>query len=45
MVVRELWIIYSITTFIIWIVLMVNAWQGKKYKLPLLGQWAQDWSS
>ncbi|MFQ5721800.1 MAG: DUF4870 domain-containing protein [Candidatus Aminicenantales bacterium] len=34
-------IIYSLILFIIWIVLMVKAYQGEKYKLPVIGNWAE----
>lgn len=27
---------------ILWIVLMVKAWQGERFKLPLVGDWAEQ---
>lgn len=30
--------------FILWIVLIVKAYQGKKYKLPWAGDFAQKWA-
>ena len=37
------WIIYT-TAFILWIVLIVMAVQGKLYKLPWVGDLAQRWA-
>ena len=31
--------------FILWIVLMIKAYQGVKYKLPLAGDLAEKWVS
>lgn len=31
-------------SFVLWIVLMVTAYQGKKYKLPLAGNLAEKWA-
>jgi uncharacterized membrane protein len=36
--------VYGILLFIAWIVLMVKAWEGKKYKLPLIGDLAESWT-
>lgn len=37
------WII-SVIAIILWIVLMVKAYQGTKYKLPVSGDLAQKWA-
>ena len=31
-------------TLILWIVLMVKAYQGQKFKLPVVGDIAEDWA-
>ena len=36
--------VYGLLLFIVWIILIVNAWNKKKYKLPFLGDLAEDWS-
>lgn len=35
---------YGVILFIVWIILMVKAYENKKWKLPLIGEWAEDWS-
>ena len=35
----------SVLSLVLWIVLMVTAYQGKKYKLPLVGKLAEKWAS
>lgn len=37
------WII-GLLTFVLWIVLMIKAYQGTKYKLPWAGNLAEKWS-
>jgi len=37
-------VIIGITGFILWIVLMVKAYQGEKYKLPVAGEMAEKWA-
>jgi uncharacterized membrane protein len=37
-------IILSIITFIAWLGLMVVAAQGKKYKVPIAGDYAEKWA-
>jgi len=37
------WIL-SLLALILWIVLMVRAYQGKKYKLPVSGDLAEKWA-
>ncbi|MBN1374778.1 MAG: DUF4870 domain-containing protein [Dehalococcoidia bacterium] len=42
------WIIgllLSVLAFVLWIVLMIKAYQGQKYKLPGIGDLAEKWSS
>jgi uncharacterized membrane protein len=34
-------IIVSIFTFTLWVVLIVKALQGEKFKLPVIGEWAE----
>ena len=34
----------GILTFVLWIVLMVKAHQGQKYKLPIVGDLAEEWA-
>jgi len=36
-----LWIL----AVVLWIILMIKAYQGEKFKLPLLGDLAEKWSS
>ena len=36
-------VIISVTGFILWIVLMVKAYQGTKFKLPWSGDLAEKW--
>jgi len=35
----------SVLAIILWIVLMVKAYQGKKYKLPVSGNMAEKWTA
>jgi len=37
------WTIVWIGTLILWILLMVKAYQGEKWKLPLIGGLAEKW--
>ena len=42
------WILFSllwIATLILWILLMAKAYQGEKFKLPVIGDLAEKWSS
>jgi len=34
-----------ILTFILWLVLMIKALQGKRYELPIVGKWAEEKTS
>ncbi|NLL90053.1 MAG: DUF4870 domain-containing protein [Dehalococcoidales bacterium] len=40
-----LWPIISILAFILWIILMVKAYQGNYFKLPLVGDLAEKWAN
>ena len=35
------WPIFSIGCFFLWVVLLVKAYQGEFFKLPLIGNWAE----
>lgn len=35
------WPVYGIATFVLWIFLMVKAYQGQYYKLPFIGDYAE----
>ncbi|MCJ7763551.1 MAG: DUF4870 domain-containing protein [Dehalococcoidales bacterium] len=37
--------VIGILGFVLWIVLMVKAYQGIKYKLPVVGDLAEKWSA
>ncbi len=37
------WLIVAIA-FILWVILMVKAYQGEKYKLPVVGDQAEKWA-
>jgi uncharacterized membrane protein len=39
-----IWSLISILAFILWIILMVRAYQGVKYKLPIAGNLAEKWA-
>lgn len=34
--------IVSLALFVVWIILVIKAFQGEHYKLPLIGDWAQQ---
>jgi uncharacterized membrane protein len=34
----------SLVSLVLWIILMVKAYQGQKYKVPLAGDLAEDWA-
>ena len=36
--------ILGIAVLILWIMLMVKAYQGQRYKLPIIGDYAENWS-
>lgn len=37
-----LWVIFGIGAFVVWVVLMAKSAQGEYYKLPYLGDWADQ---
>jgi uncharacterized membrane protein len=37
-----LWPVLELALFIIWVLLVVKAFRGQKFKLPLVGEWAED---
>jgi len=39
-----IWSLISLLAFILWIILMVKAYQGVKYKLPIAGNLAEKWA-
>ena len=42
------WMLYGVfhaAVFVAWIVCMVKAWQGQRFKLPLVGDLAESWTS
>ncbi|MDV2989001.1 MAG: DUF4870 domain-containing protein [Dehalogenimonas sp.] len=42
------WVINAflgIVAFVLWLVLMVKAYQGEKYKLPIAGDLAEQWAA
>ncbi len=40
-----IWPLISILSFILWVILMVKAYQGIKYKLPVSGDLAEKWAA
>ncbi len=38
------WVIW-ILALVLWIILMVKAYQGQKFKLPVIGDLAEKWSA
>ena len=38
-------IIVGLLALILWIILMVKAYQGEKFKLPVIGDLAEKWSA
>lgn len=37
--------VVSLLTFVLWIVLMIKAFQGERYRLPIVGEIAEDWTN
>ena len=35
----------SLVTFVLWIVLMIKAFKGERYRLPIVGDIAEDWTN
>ncbi|MFC1846741.1 DUF4870 domain-containing protein [Chloroflexota bacterium] len=40
-----IWPFIGALTFVLWIVLMIKAYQGTLYKLPVTGDLAENWTS
>ena len=40
-----LWFVFGIGVFIVWILLMVKAYKGNMWKLPIIGNLAAKWST
>ncbi|MBI4020827.1 MAG: DUF4870 domain-containing protein [Candidatus Aenigmarchaeota archaeon] len=38
------WMVYAVVAFIIWLILLIKVYGGETYKLPVIGQWAEDWT-
>ena len=39
------WPIFSIGCFFLWVVLLLKAYQGEIFKLPVIGKWAERWAA
>ncbi len=37
-------ILLGLLAFVLWIILMIKAYQGEKFKLPVIGDLAEKWS-
>ncbi len=40
-----IWMILPVACFIIWAVLLIKAFQGEMFKLPMVGDWAERWAN
>ncbi|ADJ26666.1 protein of unknown function UPF0132 [Dehalogenimonas lykanthroporepellens BL-DC-9] len=38
-------IFLGIVAFVLWLVLMIKAWKGDRYKLPVVGDLAEQWAA
>jgi uncharacterized membrane protein len=36
--------VISLITFVVWIVMMIKAYKGERYRLPIVGEIAADWT-
>lgn len=34
------WMVYGVLVFLVWLFLIVKAYSGKEYRIPVLGDWA-----
>ena len=41
-IVSAVWLVYTVGVMIIWVILIIKAYSGERYKLPLLGDLAED---
>ncbi|MBI4181554.1 MAG: DUF4870 domain-containing protein [Candidatus Aenigmarchaeota archaeon] len=39
-----LWAVYGIVVLVVWLLLMVKAYHGEAYELPVIGELAKQWS-
>jgi uncharacterized membrane protein len=39
------WLVFSIAIFIVWIMCLIKAYQGQKYKIPFIGDYAEKFSA
>jgi uncharacterized membrane protein len=37
-----LWPVLELVLFVVWVILLIKAFQGQEFKLPLIGEWAED---
>ncbi len=37
-----LWPALELALFVVWVILLIKAFQGQEFKLPLIGEWAED---
>ncbi len=37
-----LWPVLELALFVVWIIMLVKAFQGQQFKLPLIGEWAEE---
>lgn len=35
------WMVYGVAVFLLWLFLILKAYSGQKYRLPLLGDWSE----
>jgi uncharacterized membrane protein len=38
------WLV-GLAAFVVWIILLINAFQGKKFKLPVIGDYAERYAN
>ena len=36
------WMVYGILVFLVWLFLIVKAYSGQKFKIPVLGDWVEE---
>lgn len=40
-----LWVLVCLAALVVWIILMVNAFQGKDFKLPVISEYAEKYAN
>jgi uncharacterized membrane protein len=35
------WMVYGVAVFLLWLFLILKAYSGQKYRLPMLGDWSE----